>query len=600
MTFSVDDGRAAQLLRSVAEHVPVVLWGMDPLGVCTYSIGRGLDRLGFSSGELVGSNVLEVYADDEPTIESLRRALTGVAFRSEVERTGVRFETWFQPRLGPDGELVEVLAVSVDISEAIRAREVEHELGEQHRSMLLQMLAAQEAERHELAGQMHDDTVQVMAAVDLRVQLLRKRFETQADAESAAEVDALQSAVHQALERLRGVLVALEPPHLGDGLVGALRDLAAGIFQGTRVAFEVVVESEKPIPEPTARVLYRIAAEALSNVVRHADAQFVVIRLADEKLGWALTVVDDGHGPGADGFAERPGHRGLVGMRERVRDAGGTLALHANPGGGTPLRAWLPVRAGALLADVPPLDLREPLREILDQSEEAFIALDRDWNYVFVNRRAADLADRTARDLEGKNIWTEFPEAVGSTFYVQCLRAMAEQRTAQFADFAGGRWLENRLLPTRQGLFAFYRDVTEQRRSWQRADHSGDAGALLLAAVVRAATEDDPVRVVQRMLQTIVESRWCSSARVFRPDGTVFAEASGSGEADLAARGRDGHGRPGAVRAAARRHRWPGRVRGTGAGPPRCQVAGQGGGRPRDARSAAPGLQTSPTSGRSS
>jgi hypothetical protein len=171
------------------------------------------------------------------------------------------------------------------------------------------------------------------------------------------------------------------------------------------------------------------------------------------------------------------------------------------------------------------MDLREPLREILDESDEAFIALDRDWKYVFVNRRAAELADRPARELEGKNIWEEFPGAVGSTFYTQCMRAMADQRAAEFADFAGGRWLENRLLPTRQGLFAFYRDVTEQRRSWQRADHSGDAGALLLLAVARAAEVDDPVARVQRMLQAIVESRWFSTARVYRPDGTLFAEA---------------------------------------------------------------------------
>lgn len=536
MADPVDD-REARLLRAVAENTPVVLWAMDPEGVVTYSTGRGLERLGVKEGESVGRKVLDLYGADPATAESIGRALKGEAFRSETEQAGYRFETWYQPRLAEDGTLAEVLAVSLDITQAIRVREAQTEVAEQHRSLLLQMLAAQEAERHELAGRMHDDTIQVLAAVDLRVQLLSKALTARAETEIAAEVDALQVAVHNALDRLRGLLFALEPPRLGEGLVGALRDLASGIFQGTRVAFEVVVESDQQIPEQAARVFYRIAAEALSNVVRHADAQFVVITLSEESLGWSLTVVDDGTGPGAEGFAERPGHRGLVGMRERVQDAGGTLTLHAGPGGGTQLRAWLPVRVGALLADIPPLDLREPLREILDEADEAFIALDRDWNYVFVNRKAADLADRRARELEGRNIWAEFPNAVGSTFYVQCLRSMAEQRTAEFADFAGGRWLENRLLPTRQGLFAFYRDVTEQRRSWQRADHSGDAGALLLAAVARAATENDPTRGVERLLQTIVESRWFTSARVFRPDGTIFAEARNPDDRGIAGKG---------------------------------------------------------------
>ena len=520
------DERETRFLRTVAENTPVVLWAMDPQGVCTYSTGKGLESLGVAEGATIGRNMLELYAGSPTVVQNIQRALAGESFRSEVEQSGVVFETWFQPRLADDGSLAEVLAVSVDVTEAIQVRKAQHDLAEQHRSMLLQMLAAQEAERHELAGRMHDDTIQVLSAVDLRVQLLKKRLDDEVHTELADEVHAVHLAVHQAVDRLRGVLFALDPPQLGEGLVGALKDLASAIFQGTRVAFEVVVESDQQIGEQTARVLYRIAAEALSNVARHAAAQFVVITLAAESFGWSLTVVDDGQGPGEEGFAERPGHRGLAGMRERVQEAGGTLALHAVAGGGTQVRAWLPTRVGALLGSTPPLDLREPLREILDESDEAFVALDRDWNYVFVNKRAADLADRPARELEGKNIWEEFPSAVGSTFYVQCLRAMAEQRTAEFADFAGGRWLENRLLPTRQGLFAYYRDVTEQRRSWQRADHSGDAGALLLVAVARAADVTEPVERVQRMLQSIVESRWFSAARVYGPDGAIFAEAS--------------------------------------------------------------------------
>jgi PAS domain S-box-containing protein len=520
------DDRATSLLRAVAANTPVILWAMDPQGICTYSTGKGLERLGLAEGETVGHSVLEVYSGDEAAVRSHQRALAGESFRAEIGRAGARFETWFQPRLADDGTLAEVLAVSVDITEAVQTREAQREVAEQQRSLLLQMLAAQESERHEIADRMHDDTIQVLAAVDLRVQLLKKRLDARADEEVSSEVDALHLAVRTALDRLRGLLFALEPPRLGDGLVGALRDLASGILQGTRVAFEVVVAAEQQIGEQAARVLYRIAAEALSNVARHAQAQLVVVTVAEESFGWALTIVDDGVGPGDGGFVERPGHRGLVGMRERVQDAGGTFTLHTDPGGGTQLRAWVPSRVGALLADVPPLDLREPLREILDEADEAFVALDRDWNYVFVNRRAAELAHRPARELEGKNVWVEFPGVVGSNFFVQCHRAMAEQRTVEFADFADGRWLENRLLPTPQGLFAFYRDVTERRRSWQRADHSGDAGALLLAAVATSAAVDDPVRRVELILQAIVDSRWFNVARVYAPDGTIFAEAA--------------------------------------------------------------------------
>jgi PAS domain S-box-containing protein len=524
MPAPVDD-RETWLLRAVTANIPVVLWAMDLKGICTYSCGIGLDRFGLTDHEAVGRSVLGRYADNPETAQAYRRALTGESFRAEISFAGVPLETWFQPRFGADGRLEEVLGVSVDICELVRTREVQREVADEHRAMLLQLLAAQEAERHELAGRMHDDTIQVLAAVDLRVQLLKKRLEQRADLEGAAEVDALHVAVHNAVDRLRGVLFALEPPSLGDGLGGALRDLAAAVFQGTAVAFDVVVDAKEPISERAARVLYRIAGEALSNVARHADAQLVVITVAAESFGWALTVVDDGKGPGADGFAERAGHHGLVGMRERVTDAGGSLSLHASAGGGTQLRAWVPTRAGALLSDVPPLDLREPLREILDEADEAFVALDREWNYVFVNRRAADLSHLTAREMEGKNIWAQFPALVGSNFYLQCHRAMAEQHPTEFADYADGRWYENRVVPTRQGLFAFYRDVTEQRRAWQRADHSGDAGALLLAASNVAMAGESPRRQVELLLGAIVESRWFTAARVYAPDGTLFAES---------------------------------------------------------------------------
>jgi signal transduction histidine kinase len=400
MAPAPDDDREIRLLRAVANNAPVILWAMDPEGVITYSTGKGLAQYGLGDGERIGDNILDL-AQESRSRAAYQRALAGETLRDELRIGSGVLETWFQPRHAGDGTLIEVLAVSWDITEALAAREAQRQLAEQQRSTLLQMLAAQEAERHELADRMHDDLIQVLAAVDLRVQLLTKKLGDHPDEELAGELEALHGAIHGALDRLRGVLFALEPPRLGDGLAGALRDLASGVLQGTAVAFEVVIPSERTIGEHAARVLYRIAAEALSNVARHAQAQFVVITLTDEGPGWALTIVDDGVGPGEAGFVERPGHRGLRGMRDRIEAAGGSFTLHGEPGGGTQLRAWIPNRAGAILADLPPLDLREPLREILDEADEAFIALDLDWNYVFVNRRAAELAGKSAARARG-------------------------------------------------------------------------------------------------------------------------------------------------------------------------------------------------------
>ena len=385
--------------------------------------------------------------------------------------------------------------------------------------------------------------------VDLRVQLLRKRLAgTRRPRHGCRGRGAADGGAPGARAAAR-LLVALEPPRLGEGLVGALRDLAAGIFQGTRVAFEVVVESEEQIPEPTARVLYRIAAEALSNVVRHADAQFVVIRLADESFSWRSRSSTTATAPAPTGSPSARATAVWSGCASASRTPAARSHCTATPAAAPSFRRGsrrVPARCSPTYrrwtcASRCARSSTSPRRRSSPSTATGTTSS--------CNRRAADLADRTARELEGRNIWTEFPQAVRSTFYVQCMRAMAEQRSAEFADFTGGRWMENRLLPTPQGLFAFYRDVTGAAPLVATARPIGRRRALLLAAVVKGATEDDPVRAVQRILQTIVESRWFSAARVFRPtDDLRGGAAAGDGTAPAAP---DGHRLARALRAAA-------------------------------------------------
>jgi len=81
-------------------------------------------------------------------------------------------------------------------------------------------------------------------------------------------------------------------------------------------------------------------------------------------------------------------------------------------------------------------------------------------------------------------------------------------------------------------LFAFYRDVTAQRRAGQSSDHAGDAGALLLAATSAAAEHADPARRLQAMLAAVVDSRWFTAARIVDGSGVVIAEET-AGEPEL-------------------------------------------------------------------
>lgn len=106
------------------------------------------------------------------------------------------------------------------------------------------------------------------------------------------------------------------------------------------------------------------------------------------------------------------------------------------------------------------------VREILERITDAFIALDRNWRYIYVNEKAAQIFGRDRESLIGKHIWTEFPEAVGHPFHLAYEKAMETQQPIQLEEYYPPyeRWFENRIHPSPNGLAIYIQDVTERRR----------------------------------------------------------------------------------------------------------------------------------------
>ena len=104
--------------------------------------------------------------------------------------------------------------------------------------------------------------------------------------------------------------------------------------------------------------------------------------------------------------------------------------------------------------------------DVLESIGDAFYALDHDWNFTYLNRKACALLDRPAGELLGHNLWAEFPDTLGETMGRQCRDAVAEQRTAHFQSYYAPRnkWLEISAYPIPEGLAVYLRDVTEQRQ----------------------------------------------------------------------------------------------------------------------------------------
>jgi len=112
-----------ELLRSIVNGAPIVLWTLDPEGVFTLSEGRGLSALGLKPGEVVGRSVFEVYRDLPQILEHNRRALAGEEFTSIVEVARLWFDCRYSPLRDQKGEVIGIIGVATDITERKRAEE---------------------------------------------------------------------------------------------------------------------------------------------------------------------------------------------------------------------------------------------------------------------------------------------------------------------------------------------------------------------------------------------------------------------------------------------------------------------------------------------
>ena len=190
------------------------------------------------------------------------------------------------------------------------------------------LMRAQEEERRRIARELHDEAGQILTAVKIELDMEGRR--------EASEM------VGRALAQVRDLSNLIRPSVLDDlGLVPAMRALAEDFEKRTQIRVGLDLDDGAgALPIDLHVVIYRVAQEALTNVARHAAARRASVTLRLRGGDVLLTVEDDG--VGIQGTV-RP-HLGILGMRERVAAAGGTLRLEAADGGGLRLEATLPAK----------------------------------------------------------------------------------------------------------------------------------------------------------------------------------------------------------------------------------------------------------------
>ena len=203
-----------------------------------------------------------------------------------------------------------------------------------------QVIAAQEAERRRLAGDIHDGITQRLVSLastwtrpPTRSGRRRRRGERAGPRQGADGPDA---------DEARAAIGGLRPPVLDDlGLADGLASLARSIAQ-VRVR---VTGTECRLPEHVVIALYRIAQEALQNVVKHAQATQAEVELRCDAASAVLRVTDDGQGFDVGARPDSEASYGLRSMTERAELVGGRLTVTSRPGLGTSVTATVPVRS---------------------------------------------------------------------------------------------------------------------------------------------------------------------------------------------------------------------------------------------------------------
>jgi signal transduction histidine kinase len=246
-----------------------------------------------------------------------------------------------------NARLVDSLRAEVDERKRAQAdmqlsSELLHRAEEKRRVLMTNLVAAEEEQRRRIAVDVHDDSIQAMAAVSLRLQVMRRSAPTR---ELADKIQEIEQAVVMAVGRLRRLLFQLDSAALHEmGLAHALSRYADELFPEAppRVSFRTNLEVEPPTLMRT--VLYRIAQEALNNIRKHARATQVTVFVGPLDDGVLVTVQDDGMGFDVDGVSTHalPGHLGLQSMRERATLADGWLTIDSKVGSGAAVRFWLP------------------------------------------------------------------------------------------------------------------------------------------------------------------------------------------------------------------------------------------------------------------
>ena len=338
-------------LQLLLQATPVVLYACRASGDygATFVSENVIEQLGHSPSDFTDHSdfwVTHLHPDDRPWV---------VANRPHVFEQGehvheYRFRhkdgtyRWLHDELrvlrDQAGVPTELVGFQMDVTRRKQAEEEVHVHRTKLERLTAKLLEAQELERQRIARDLHDDVTQRLASLSVDAGALERLC--QSEPTLLPHCRSIREATQQLADDVHSFAYRLHPSSLVHlGLEAAIRDHVDDFAQRTGLAVSYVSRKvPKGIPADMATCLYRVTQESLQNVLKHADASAVAVRLLGTSRGVGVCIHDNGKGYEHEGAATRG--LGLLSMEERVRLMNGTFRTWTCLGDGTEVHAWVP------------------------------------------------------------------------------------------------------------------------------------------------------------------------------------------------------------------------------------------------------------------
>ena len=342
---------------NLVETANVMIVGLDAAGTVTI-FNPAAERIsGYTVSELHGKNWFELLVprDRYPSVyDEYNRLMQGglphIFENPIVTKDGrERFISWSNNEIKENDQIAGILSFGIDITARRQAEKDLQRYQQRLKAMASQLTIAEEKERRKIAADLHDHVGHSMALARMQ---LNGILDSSSDLERKILVNDISNIMLQALQDTRSLIFELSSPSMNElGLGAAISEWLEEQIEkrhGLKIEFSdnLTDELRKTLDQNMRALLFRNVRELLANVVKHAQAKKVVVRIREEINGVIIVIQDDGLGFDPDALKTKnltDGGFGLFSIQERMTDLGGSFDIQAKPGQGCRVVLTVPV-----------------------------------------------------------------------------------------------------------------------------------------------------------------------------------------------------------------------------------------------------------------